>query len=200
MATGEARCRDLTALTSCHREAEGHCSGVGKCGWGWGMGQSVKRLGPSGSPALGHTGTTGSLGRAENEVGTLDLAQGPSGKRGELQVVPRGGFLAPWVAGLSFGSGGWKHREAFFGRVQVDTDKKEAVHDFRRLLSWQKVDEWSWRDGSVVKSFSLIKATNLVKMQGPIIIINKRINSGPIKVETKVVIHGVLLNQLSNHP
>lgn len=54
----------------------------------------MMRLGLSCSQALGHLGTAGTYGRAENGVWAhkLDLARGQG--RGELQLVLQGEFLA----------------------------------------------------------------------------------------------------------
>lgn len=46
------------------------------------------KMGPSGSQALGHSGTAGCQRRAKNTVGAYG-GQGGSGRRGELWLVPQ---------------------------------------------------------------------------------------------------------------
>lgn len=93
-----------------HREAPGHHPGVGKhryrsAGAG-GVPGPARRPELSGSQALGHLGTAGSYGRAENGVGAcgLDLARGQDGERGRALAGPSVTVLGlTVVAGLSLG-------------------------------------------------------------------------------------------------
>jgi hypothetical protein len=65
--------------------------------------------GSAGSQALGYPGTTRSLRRAENGVGSLglDLARGQGGKRGEnSDWIPGGSLWFESSCGLEFSSRG----------------------------------------------------------------------------------------------
>jgi hypothetical protein len=66
-------------------------------------GAGVDGSGPFGSPVLGHLGTTGKCGRAEDEVGGLKAGSSPEpegGKVGILWPVPQcRESLARWVSG-----------------------------------------------------------------------------------------------------
>lgn len=77
----------------------------------------MTKTGPWGSQILGHLGTTGSGGRAENKVEALKTRSSP-GRGGGVQ---RGALASPMmiVLGLTTdrlgGSCGWECREASMG-------------------------------------------------------------------------------------
>lgn len=87
----------------------------------------------SGSQALGHSGATGSRGRAENG---LDIAHGQvgSGNSG----CSRGGeesLASQWLAWARLGgSQGWEHREAFYSS-SID---KGILHGFPQQIPNEK--------------------------------------------------------------
>jgi hypothetical protein len=105
------------------REAPGHCSRGGEAqteAWdsqSWLRGPwACKEVRVSGSQSLGHPGTTGSCGRAENRVGThrLELVGPWVGREGTL-AGPAGAVLGFMGSSLGLGAGrGWEHRKAFY--------------------------------------------------------------------------------------
>ena len=105
-----------------HREAPGHCSGVGKYSLkhgtaraGSGVPRPATRLGPSGSQALGHLATE-----------ELRMEWGPTGWIWPGAVEKEGCSSwslgeSPWLVSSSWlgrdGGCGWEHREAFYRRL-----------------------------------------------------------------------------------
>ena len=112
------------------REAPGTTQGMGKhslrhgkAGTGSGVSGPAMRLGPWGSHALGHLGTTESRGRSENGFWACGLGTACSpewwegGGRGrKLWLVPAGKVLGLTGSRLD-GDCGWEHREAFYRRL-----------------------------------------------------------------------------------